>query len=461
MKVSRTAEVVICGAGIAGISAAYHLAVRHGVRRVVLVDERAPLSLTSDKSTEAYRNWWPGPDDAMVRLMNRSIDLLEELAEASENRFCMSRRGYAYVTADPARAEAMRDGSLLAESLGAGPLRVHTGRVSDPAYLVSLREGWEDQPEGADLILDEVLIRQAFPYLSPETIAVLHTRRCGWFSGQQLGMLQLERAREAGVELVEGRVEAVEVEGGRVRGVRVAVPGETIEISTPHFVNAAGPYLRPVAGLLGLELPVFSELHLKVSVEDHLGVVPRNAPLLIWEDPQQLQWSEEVRELLAGSDETRRLVGEMPAGVHTRPEGGAGSRHLIILWPYHAEKVPEVFPLRIPEHYAEVCLRGLAAMIPGMDAYRERMPRPFVDGGYYTKTRENRPLACPLEVEGAFVHGALSGFGLMASSATAELLALHVTGGQLPSYARAFSLERYEDQEYLKRVEEWGESAQL
>ena len=61
------ADVVVCGAGIAGVAAAYHLAVRHGVRRVVLVDERPPLSLTSDKSTEAYRNFWPGPDDVMVR----------------------------------------------------------------------------------------------------------------------------------------------------------------------------------------------------------------------------------------------------------------------------------------------------------------------------------------------------------------------------------------------------------
>ena len=68
----KTAEVVICGAGIAGIAAAYHLAVRRGVTGVVLVDERPPLSLTSDKSTECYRNWWPGPGDAMVRLMNRA-----------------------------------------------------------------------------------------------------------------------------------------------------------------------------------------------------------------------------------------------------------------------------------------------------------------------------------------------------------------------------------------------------
>ncbi|MDX2314502.1 MAG: FAD-dependent oxidoreductase, partial [Gammaproteobacteria bacterium] len=65
------AEVVICGAGIAGIAAAYHLSVHRGVRDVVIVDELPPLSLTSDKSTECYRNWWPGPGDAMVAMTNR------------------------------------------------------------------------------------------------------------------------------------------------------------------------------------------------------------------------------------------------------------------------------------------------------------------------------------------------------------------------------------------------------
>src|SRR5204863_925521 len=99
----KTAEVVICGAGIAGIAAAYHLAVRRGVTGVVLVDEGPPLSLTSDKSTECYRNWWPGPGDAMVRLMNRSIDLLEGLARESGNVFRMSRRGYLFATADAER----------------------------------------------------------------------------------------------------------------------------------------------------------------------------------------------------------------------------------------------------------------------------------------------------------------------------------------------------------------------
>ncbi len=100
-------------------------------------------------------------------------------------------------------------------------------------------------------------------------------------------------------------------------------------------------------------------------------------------------------------------------------------------------------------------------MIPGLAAYVERMPRPHIDGGYYTKTRENRPLAGPLEIEGAFVHGALSGFGLMASSATAELVAAHITGGTLPDYAGAFHPGRYDDPEYLEKIERWVDSTQL
>ena len=55
--IHSTADVVICGAGIAGVAAAYHLAVRCGLKKVVLVDERAPLMLISDKSFERYRNW--------------------------------------------------------------------------------------------------------------------------------------------------------------------------------------------------------------------------------------------------------------------------------------------------------------------------------------------------------------------------------------------------------------------
>ena len=92
-------------------------------------------------------------------------------------------------------------------------------------------------------------------------------------------------------------------------------------------------------------------------------------------------------------------------------------------------------------------------MIPGMGAYLEKMPKPRVDGGYYCKTPENRPLIGPLPVEGAYVIGALSGFGIMACMAAGELLAAHVSGGKLPDYAPAFLPGRYEDPAYRKLME--------
>lgn len=457
----NTADVVICGAGIAGISAAYHLSVRHGIENVLLVDEGAPLSLTSDKSTECYRNFWPGPGNAMVSLMNRSIDIMEELARESGNVFHVSRRGYVYATADPNKIPHFKHVAEESTELGAGPLRTHTGRRGDPPYIPSSESGFEDHPAGVDLILDQTIIRKYFPYLSGSIAAVVHARRCGWLSVQQLGMYLLERAKERGARLLKVKVAGVEVIGNGVKAVWIRTNGSVDTIATRNFVNAAGPMLKEVGRMVGVELPVFSELHLKMSFSDHLSAVPRNAPMLIWTDPVRLPWKEEERAVLTESEETRKLLEELPSGVHTRPEGGAQSNILLGLWAYHTPPVEPTFPFSIDPRYPEMVLRGLATMIPSLQAYLSRLPKASVDGGYYTKTRENRPLIGKLPVEGAYIVGALSGFGVMAGGGAGELLAAHLTGSKLAHYAPAFSLERYKDPDYQKLLEAWPDSGQL
>ena len=454
MKPEAT-EVVICGAGMAGISAAYHLAVKQGVRDILLVDERAPLSLTSDKSTECYRNWWPGPGDAMVSLMNRSIDIMEGLAHESGNIFGLNRRGYLYATADPARIVDLKNAAEEAAQLGAGALRCHPG---PQPYVPAPAEGFDGLPTGSDLILDSALIREHFPYLSERTVAVLHARRCGWLSAQQLGMYLLEQAREHGVRFRQGRVQGVDLAGGRVQAVRLE-DGTTIP--TKNLVLAAGPYSKQVAKLMGVDLPLFCELHSKVVFKDDAGVLPREAPLLIWIDPVELSWSEEERAMFDESEETRWLLAKQPSGVHGRSMGGAGSRFFLMQWTLDLEPVEPVEVPRFDPSYPEVVVHGLAAMLPALEKYFSKLPRPTVDGGYYTKTRENRPLIGPLPVQGAFMIGALSGFGVMSSCGAGELLALHVAGRELPSYAPAFRLERYQDPAYLKLLENWGSSGQI
>src|SRR3954469_10480637 len=175
MTHSSSADIVICGAGIAGTAVAYHLAVTHGVERIVLMDEREPLTMTSDKGTQGYRNWWPGPDNTMLRFVSRSIDLLEETARESGNLFRMSRRGYLFATADPANAKRMAQTAAEVSAFGMGPVREHT---SVGTYQAPLAEGSDDQPMGADLLLGQAA-RAALPYLADDTVAALHIRRAG------------------------------------------------------------------------------------------------------------------------------------------------------------------------------------------------------------------------------------------------------------------------------------------
>lgn len=450
------ADVVICGAGIAGVAAAYHLSVKHGIRNVVLLDPRPPLSLTSDKSTECYRNWWPGPGDAMVRFMNRSIDLLEDLAAESNNYFRMNRRGYAYLTADAAHAQQLLEMAKEISGLGAGELRIHDGTLGGTGYPSRTTSISDPALNGADLLLDPQLIRAYFPSVAEDTVALLHTRRCGWLSAQQLGMYLLGQARAQGVRLVRGRVSQVTVVNNRVHTIQYRGDRGHGHIQTRVFIIAAGPLLKQAAKLIGVDLPVFNELHGKIAMEDHLGVLPRDLPMMIWNDPLRLPWSAEEEEELAGSDETRWLTQTFPAGVHFRPEGAHDAQTLLMLWTYHLQPMDPVWPLPPFEaEFPEIVLRGLSRMVPGLSVYFQRLPKMTVDGGYYCKTQENRPLISPLPVPGAFVIGALSGFGIMASMAAGELLAAHVTGGDLPTYAPAFHLDRYDDPAYQLLLQAW------
>jgi glycine/D-amino acid oxidase-like deaminating enzyme len=451
---SETADVVICGAGIAGVATAYMLAERHGITDVVLIDRRAPLSLTSDKSNECYRNWFPGPGSDMVQLMNRSIDIIEDIDQRNHGRFNINRRGYVFATAREEMAEQFVQRALDQQALGSGPARVH--RQLDGNYEPAEAEGYLDRLTGADVLVGSDLIQRHFPYLSPDTVGLLHTRRCGWFSAQQYGQHLLAEARRKGVRLIRGDMTSIGTEAGRIQAIDVETIGGRTTIETANLVLAAGPYQKSLAAQIGIDLPVFCELHIKAAFNDSQSTLDRAAPLLIWEDPLYLPWDIDEQGEIAADSDMAWLLERFPAGVHVRPEGTGNSKTLILQWTYDLAPREPVFPLPRLPFYFDVCLRGMAVPIPGLQAYFERADKPFIDGGYYCKTRENRPLIGPLPVDGAFIIGALSGFGMQSSSAAAELLAAHIAGTDLPVYEQAFRLERYEDPQYLAVIDAIG-----
>ncbi len=391
MGASRVAEIVIAGAGMAGIATAHELAVRAAVQRIVLVDPREPLSLTSSKGTEAYRNYWPGPDEAMMRFMDRSIDLLDALDHDSGGGFELNRRGYVFLTADPAEAER---------------LHLHDGPT-------------------ARFVEGGPIVRARFPFVTDRVLAMLHVRRAGFMNAVRLGQWLLSRATAHGVELVSDEITGFSLKGGRFAAVRLA---SGTEIEARAMVLAAGPLLQDWAARLELDVPIVNELHGKVSFEDGAGVVPRDAPLMIWNDRVDLG-----------------PLGTFPPAVHMRPRG---AQSLLGIWTYDARVEPPAFPPAFPESYADIVLKGLAVMCPGLSHYIDQAREAIVDGGYYCKAPDNRPLIGPTRISGVYLVGALSGFGIMASQAAAELLAAHLLDRALPDYAAAFRPSRFHDPAY-------------
>src|SRR5262245_44695159 len=386
---------------MAGIAAAHQLAVRAGVSRIVLVDPRDPLSLTSNKGTEAYRNYWPGPDDTMARFMDRSIDLLEELDRDSRQAFELNRRGYVFLTGDVAETESL---SIFAKATA--------GRRAGPT------------PEFVD---EPRTILQRYPFINDRVRAMLHVWRAGFMNATKLGQYLLERSRARGVEVIRDEVAGLIVDNGRFVAATLA---SGLRIDAPVFVLAAGPLLPEWTDRLDLEVPIVNELHGKISFEDDDAVIPRDAPLMIWNDAVDLG-----------------PLGTFPPAVHFRPRG---AHSILGIWTYDTRIERPTFPPVFANDYGDIVMRGLAVMIPGLDRYVQQGAKVIVDGGYYCKAPDNRPLIGPTSIDGVFVLGALSGYGIMSSQAASDLLATYILDQPRPDYAPAFHPARFQDPAYQR-----------
>ncbi len=435
-------EIVVIGAGYAGISTAFYLATHYGKASIRIVDPRPPMSYTSAQSGDNYRNWWPHP--TMTAFTDASIDLLEQLARDSDNVLNMSRRGYLLATRD----RSINLGELETGYGNPALIRVHESESS--AYSTPQSADWESAPSGVDVLANPALIRRVFPGLSREYNNVVHIRRAGDISGQQLGQYMLERIRDAGGKRISASVERIDAGDGFTLTLRER--GETRILKAGLLVNAAGPFVTNIADMLGVALPVRNVYQQKIAFDDTKAAVPRLQPFTIDLDTVRFEWTDEEREFLEADETTAWLCGDIAGGVHCRPEGGDNGTWIKLGWAFnreHGEPVDELAadPARHPQ-FPEIVLRGAARMLPSLGVYLDDFPRRFSHyGGYYTMTEENWPLIGPLDVEGAYVVGALSGFGSMAAPAAGRLCAAWMAGDELPDYARDLSPARLADSE--------------
>ena len=391
----QTSDVVIAGAGIAGIATAWQIALRLGSTTAVLVDPRPPLSLTSDRPGANYRDWWP--QASMVALADRSIALTEGLL-ADGAAFEMNRRGYLYVTADPATASRLPD--VIARHLAAGVAS-----------------------QDADL-LGPTDVSARFPHLATDLLGAIHARRAGSLDTVGLGRAMLAIAQARGVTVVRGAVIATTVAKDRITGVTISTPAGDVTIATGRFINEAEPFVRDLARRLDVEIPLETVLRQKVLIRDPLAIVPRDAPFTI------------------GLDRT----GDQPAGVHIKPDGSTMDDTIKLGWARDQVPSEPIVDQPCPHEFPMEVLARAATVVPGLGAYLDRPPRIVAhDGGFYARTPDGLPVIGPLGMDGAYVVGGLAGFGSMVACAAGELAAAWVLGERLPHLAGDFDPRRFRD----------------
>lgn len=447
---SRDVEIAIVGAGIAGIATAYYLCKFYGKSSVLLIDSRQPMSFTSAQSGDNYRAWWPHP--TMAEFTNYSIDLMEQLALDSDNILNMSRRGYVLATRHSDIDNLLGELRLCFDGAEKGEIRFRND-ASPGSYEPPISADWQQAPVGVDVISNKNLIRDTFPSFSKDIARVVHIRRAGSISSQQMGQYMLDQIREAGGQRMSALVRGIE----HHNKFTIAFDGGE-HVNADIVVNAAGPFAKELAAMLGSDLPIQNVFQQKIAFDDELAAIPRDLPFSIDLDRQTLDWTADEREMLAEDPEMAWLARPIPGVTHCRPDGGDSGSWVKLGWAYNSEvSQPQQDLANEPlfnAQFPEIVLRGAAALNPALKPYSESFPSRWAHyGGYYPMTRENWPLIGPYGIQGSYVVGALSGFGSMSACAAGAIGAAWIAGADLPGYATQLSPARYDDKELMAELE--------
>jgi sarcosine oxidase subunit beta len=378
-------DVVIIGGGIIGASIAYHLS-EGGCTNVLVIERESQPGLGStSKSFGGVRAQFSTPVNIKMSLY--SIDFFASFEERIGHPAGYRAHGYLFVATSQEQLDRLQANRKMQRACGLNDV-----------CMVSREEIMSMVPQlkGDDIVGGSFCPTDGF--VDPYSVM-------RGFMG---------RARERGVRLwLDTEVVGIEVEGGRVAGVRT----NRGRVSTRVVVNAAGPWAAQVAKLAGVEMPVLP-LRRQVVQTEPFYKLPMKFPMVI----------------------------DMSNGFHFRREGA----RVLMAWPDPQESFG--FKLDFDPEFIEKVLSRAAARVPPLAEAQVNPGRCWA--GLYEVTPDHHAIIgrAP-SVEGFFLANGFSGHGVMHSPAAGLVVSeMILCGGSRTLDVVALRAERFEEGDSLKET---------
>ena len=312
------ADVLIAGGGIVGSAVAYFLSIDPAFRgrRIVIVErDTSYREASTARSAGGLRQQFSTPEN--IAMSQVTLGMFRRLRTIFGTDADVGFREQGYL--------------ILASESGAAVLGENTAL---------------QQAHGGDtVLLEPAALAHTFPWIATDDVAAGAFGRSGegWFDPPSFAALMRKAAQARGATLVRDEVAAIDVEGGRITGVRLASGGRMV---CDTLVNAAGPWAGALAKLANVALPVEPRKR-TVYVIDCRGPPPglHRAPLTV--DPSGVWFRPEGKLFLCGKSpepDQEPPIGDLDTIDHAFFEQE--------VWPQLAARVPAFEAVKVLNAWA-------------------------------------------------------------------------------------------------------------
>ena len=228
-------HIIIIGAGISGMSIAYHLA-KKGVKDIHVIDKGYFTSGATGRCGAGVRSQWATPINCL--LAKKSIEFYEHANEilAYDDDVEFKQEGYLILATTKEEDEQFKKNVMLQQSLGI------------PSKYVTKEEALK-----------------MVPILNPDAfIAASFCEKDGHLNPFKMTDAFMKAAKRLGVTFsFFEEVKEIMIENDVIKGVLTTKQTYTCDM----VVNAAGGYSKEIGLMAGIDIPVYSENHEILATE--------------------------------------------------------------------------------------------------------------------------------------------------------------------------------------------------